>query len=90
MNSYQHKRDMHHAAPFEMFAGLEPSQALKTYTLTYVREHGHDTAFTTNFVSWKQQENSHVKSKKIHWLLQHLPSCLPYTVRNDQFLNSLY
>ena len=32
----------------------------------------------------------HVKSKKIHWLLQHLPSCLPYTVRNDQFLNSLY
>ena len=36
MNSYQHKRDMHHAAPFEIFAGLEPSQALKTYTLTYV------------------------------------------------------
>lgn len=57
MNSYQHKRDMHHAAPFEIFAGLEPSQALKTYTLTHVREHGYDTAFTTNFVSWKQQEN---------------------------------
>ena len=89
MNSYQHKRDMHHAAPFDMFAGLEPSQALKTYTLTYVREHGHDTAFHYQLCIL-ETTREHVKSKKIHWLLLHLPSCLPYTVRNDQFLNSLY
>lgn len=73
---------MHHAASLKMFAGLQPSQALKTYFDVREREHGCDTAC----IYYKLC----IKTLMIDWLIEHLPSCLPYTVRDDQVLNSLY